>query len=299
VTELPVAGYSPESPPAAADIAGVVADLADAITAPTSGDPSNVRVGVVTSVESVSPFRVKLDITGTAWLSRTADASLKVGDRAWAMQQGEVTIVAGRLNAIDAFTPIGTLLPFAGSSAPSGWLIADGSAVSRTTYAALFAVCGTTYGAGNGTTTFNVPNLTNRIPVGSGGSYSRGNTGGAASVALLWAEMPVHNHNLSSASVGSAGSHSHGGSTGFEGDHSHGVGNQSTRSDILAGGGTTTASNGGGSTGGGGGHSHSVSTDSQGGHGHSLAGSTDNAGSGNSHENMPPFVAMPYIIRAS
>ena len=54
----------------------------------------------------------------------------------------------------------GFIAPFAGSTAPDGWLICDGSAVSRTTYAALFAIIGTTYGAGDGNSTFNLPNYT-------------------------------------------------------------------------------------------------------------------------------------------
>lgn len=58
----------------------------------------------------------------------------------------------------------GIVLPFAGSTAPSGWLFCDGSAVSRTTYAKLFAAIGTTYGTGDGSTTFNLPNLIDRIP---------------------------------------------------------------------------------------------------------------------------------------
>lgn len=58
-----------------------------------------------------------------------------------------------------AAVPAGSVIPFAYSSAPSGWLKANGAAVSRTTYAALFAAVGTTFGAGNGTTTFNLPDL--------------------------------------------------------------------------------------------------------------------------------------------
>ena len=54
--------------------------------------------------------------------------------------------------------PTGVVLPFAGSSAPTGFLLCDGAAVSRTTYATLFALIGTTYGSGDGSTTFNVPN---------------------------------------------------------------------------------------------------------------------------------------------
>jgi phage-related tail fiber protein len=59
-------------------------------------------------------------------------------------------------------TPIGSVMPFfAGSVVPPGWLLCDGQAVSRTTYAALFRVIGATYGAGNGSTSFNVPTLSN------------------------------------------------------------------------------------------------------------------------------------------
>lgn len=59
---------------------------------------------------------------------------------------------------VSALMPTGTVLHFAGSSAPTGWLLCGGAAVSRTTYADLFALLSTTYGAGDGTTTFNVPN---------------------------------------------------------------------------------------------------------------------------------------------
>jgi len=59
---------------------------------------------------------------------------------------------------VSALMPTGTVLHFAGSSAPTGWLLCDGAAVSRTTYATLFALLSTTYGVGDGSTTFNVPN---------------------------------------------------------------------------------------------------------------------------------------------
>lgn len=63
-------------------------------------------------------------------------------------------------------TPIGALMPYAGATAPSRWLLCDGAAVSRTTYARLFGVIGTTFGAGDGSTTFNVPNMLGRVPIG-------------------------------------------------------------------------------------------------------------------------------------
>lgn len=59
---------------------------------------------------------------------------------------------------VSAIVPPATVLPYAAASAPDGWLLCDGSAVSRTTYAALFAAIGTTYGVGDGSTTFNLPN---------------------------------------------------------------------------------------------------------------------------------------------
>ena len=64
--------------------------------------------------------------------------------------------------------PVGTVLAYAGSTAPDEWLVCDGSAVSRTTYADLFDVIGTTYGAGNGSTTFNLPDLSDKFVEGSG-----------------------------------------------------------------------------------------------------------------------------------
>lgn len=75
--------------------------------------------------------------------------------------------------------PTGTLLPFAGAAAPSGFLLANGSAVSRTTFASLFAVIGTTWGPGDGSTTFNVPNLVNNAPIGAGSIAPFGTTVGS------------------------------------------------------------------------------------------------------------------------
>ena len=70
--------------------------------------------------------------------------------------------------------PTGAVMAFAGSSAPEGWLVCDGSAISRTTYADLFAVIGTTYGDGDGNTTFNLP-PTNVIPLGTSAPVIYGN----------------------------------------------------------------------------------------------------------------------------
>ena len=68
---------------------------------------------------------------------------------------------------MDVVNPVGVVQAFAGSTTPDGWLLCDGSAVSRTTYAALFEAIGTTYGSGDGNTTFNVPNLVDKFVEGS------------------------------------------------------------------------------------------------------------------------------------
>jgi microcystin-dependent protein len=95
--------------------------------------------------------------------------------------------------------PIGSVVAYAGSVAPSGYLLCDGSAVSRSTYAKLFAIIGTTYGSGNGSTTFNVPDLRGRVAVGkNAGSFaSLGSTGGEENHTMTINEMPAHKHTTS------------------------------------------------------------------------------------------------------
>lgn len=88
----------------------------------------------------------------------------------------------------------GFVYSFAGSKAPAGFLLCDGTAYSRTAYSELFAAIGITYGAGDGSTTFNVPNYAGRVLVGSGGGYTLGATGGEATHTLTIDEMPSHSH---------------------------------------------------------------------------------------------------------
>lgn len=254
--------------------------LAATIAAPSEDTLSAaLRMGVVTAVEAVEPFRVQTDATSTAWLTRDRESALSVGDRVWMLKQGTVWMVGGRLTGGSA-TPIGTVNAFAGATAPDGWLLCDGSAVSRTTYAALFAVIGTTYGSGNGSTTFNVPNLTNRMAVGSGGTYTRGQSGGAATVTLTSGQVPSHDH-------GSSGNHNHGSA----GGHSHTtqtytVDTRSKTANLF----NTLLPTPSGTTG----------TSTDGSHSHGDAGTHTHSsfGGGGSHENMSPFLAMPMIIRA-
>jgi len=93
--------------------------------------------------------------------------------------------------------PAGSIMLFAGVGAtpPVGWFLCDGQEVSRVGFAALFAAIGTLYGVGDGSTTFNVPKFDdNRKARGAVNDAARGTTGGANTVTLTTAQMPVHTH---------------------------------------------------------------------------------------------------------
>lgn len=84
---------------------------------------------------------------------------------------------------------------YAGAAAPSGWLLCDGSAVSRTTYSTLFAVVGTTYGVGDGSTTFNIPDLQGRFPMGKG-THANVNALGKNDGAAVADRQAKHKHSF-------------------------------------------------------------------------------------------------------
>jgi microcystin-dependent protein len=105
--------------------------------------------------------------------------------------------------------PTATIVPWSDSSIPSGFLECNGSAVSRTTYADLFAIVGTTYGSGNGSTTFNVPDLQDNVAVSKSNNKTLGSTGGAntvsstgnvggstANATLTTAQLAQHRHDI-------------------------------------------------------------------------------------------------------
>lgn len=151
--------------------------------------------------------------------SPTLNQIYQSGNKTW-IYDGEkwnVYIVTGVVDT----TPVGSLQIYAGSTAPTGWLLSFGQALSRTAYAGLFTVIGTTYGVGDGSTTFNLPDLRGRVPAGvdnMGGSAASRLTSGGAGITgtTLGAVGGTETHTLTSAQSG-APAHSHANTASFSG----------------------------------------------------------------------------------
>lgn len=137
-------------------------------------------------------------ISGTLGVTGASTLTGAVAAQSTLNVTGATTMAALTASGAVNFVPTGVILPYAGTSAPSGFLGCDGTAVSRTTYAGLFAAIGTTWGVGDGSTTFNLPNLNRKALVGSGGSgtatlaNSVGSTCTAETVTISTANLPVN-----------------------------------------------------------------------------------------------------------
>lgn len=122
---------------------------------------------------------------------------------------------------------VGSIVPYAGASVPTGWLLCDGTAYSRALYATLFAVVGTTYGSGDGATTFNVPDLRGKFPLGKA-SAGTGSTLGATGGSIDHTHTgPSHTHTLTQQEVqsGTGVTVASGASTGASGAGNTGTAN--------------------------------------------------------------------------
>ena len=175
------------------------------------------------------------------------------------------SLVLGIANSV----PSGGVLAFARSSAPAGWLVADGRAVSRSQYVDLFNAIGTTFGSGNGTSTFNLPNVQGAVVRGWNGSSTGVDAGRGFGTMqqpqnqqhthiATGAAVPAHTHNFT---TGGAGAHTHTNSVSAAGAHTHsasatsdGVHNHTANSEAAG------AHSHSGSTTAGGAHTHTVPT---------------------------------------
>lgn len=177
-----------------------------------AGSTGNINMNPTSGGEVYSQknFRAQADLTvaggfsvsGNATLSSTTN--LGTVNIAGVATTQAISVVGSSLNISSTtstnFLPVGTIIMYAAAppNSPDGWLYCIGAAVSRTQFAALFALIGTTYGAGDGSTTFNLPNLTRRLPLGVGGTAANGisntvgSTGGAETVTLADANIPTN-----------------------------------------------------------------------------------------------------------
>ena len=148
-------------------------------TAPTQATTDNsTKLATTAYVKAVVADYLELtggsitgdvDITGDLSVSGTITGDLTGNVTGNADTATNATNDGNGNNIANTYLPavVGAVVAFAGSTTPDGWLLCDGSAVSRTTYAALYAVIGTTYGSGDGSTTFNLPNLTDKFIQGN------------------------------------------------------------------------------------------------------------------------------------
>lgn len=122
--------------------------------------------------------------------------------------------------------PVGSIQAYASSTPPTGWLTADGSAVSRTTYAQLFYVIGTVYGVGDGSTTFNLPNLSGRNIIMASSTANMAQSGGESNHTMTTAELVQHTHTIQAytGGGGTPGVNSGGGVAGNTGTTDNGPG---------------------------------------------------------------------------
>jgi microcystin-dependent protein len=199
---------------------------------------------------------------------------------------------------------VGAIKPWGKSTAPAGYVLCDGTAISRTDYADLFAVIGTTYGVGNGSSTFNVPDLQGKMPQGYDGStYNMAGTGGANTVTVsvtnnqavsltnnqsVTVTGSIDNTSLTTAQLAS---HSHSFQRGTEASHPTVMDNSTRISGPSRGDSTLTTNNSGSGTG----HNHT----------HTLAGTLTGTITGNltgtvtgsGTNSFSPYVVVNYIIK--
>lgn len=107
-------------------------------------------------------------------------------------------VVWGRIGASTGgiIVPTGSILAYSGTNAPLGFLFCDGSNVSRSTYSTLFSIIGVTWGPGDGSSTFTLPALSDRVLLGAGSTYVLGDTGGTNELTLDVTNLPAHIHTI-------------------------------------------------------------------------------------------------------
>ncbi len=192
------------------------------VTSVTGTSPISVATGTTTPVISLNTVPVTSGGTGSTAAtvqggvvygsSTSSMASTSAGTSGQVLTSNGTSAPSWSSTASLGVAPVGSIMIWAGSTAPTGWLLCDGTAYSTGAYPALYAVIGTTYGTGIG---FMVPNLKGKIPVGlnsADASFNTlGETGGEKTHTITSAELPAHTHTVDppSTATSSNGDHNH------------------------------------------------------------------------------------------
>lgn len=249
-TEIDAGSALPALPIASATIKGIV-ELATAAEtlARTDSTRAVTPAGLTSTIDYIDD---ELDVVDTA-----------------------LTNHASRLTSLETAPPpdpatlgmVGEIRMWAGDTAPTGWRLCDGSTLNRTTFATLYGIIGTKYGIGNGTTTYNIPNLKGRVPVGldaaQGEFNAVGISGGSKTHTLTTGEMPSHTHTQNS--------------------HTH----------VMQGNGALTDGASGTNYGLPNGSFYGFRTDQP----DSTVAVNQNTGGGGAHNNIQPYLTVNYIIK--
>jgi microcystin-dependent protein len=243
-----------------------VVTLANALL-PASGGTGITSLGSGVATFLGTPSSANLaaavtDETGTGSLVFAASPTLSGTPLAPTAAVGTNTTQIATTAFVQAAGLVGEIKMWGTASAPTGYLLCDGTAVSRTTYAALFAIIGTTFGTGDTTTTFNLPDYRGRMPIGVSGSYALAATGGSANAVVV-----SHTHTATSTDSG----HVH--NTGF-----------AVGGDVVSGGPIPIVVVKTGSA-------NTASSTAN------ITTTVDSAGVSGTNANLPPYLAINFIIK--
>jgi microcystin-dependent protein len=167
------------------------------------GGPTNSQQPILRLYgnENNNTLRFQTNVDGSSYIAGPLGVGITSVTTGTTLDVGGVLRAHSIKDSSGFVSPIGAIISFAGQAAPQGWLICDGSQVSRTTYVELFNVVGTSFGSGDGASTFNLPDFRRRVPVGMGGAGTPalgnqiGSTGGQESQQLTLNNAPDHVHN--------------------------------------------------------------------------------------------------------